>query len=86
MTTTYAPMTLQLFGQIGQAADAAVYKDYNGVNPTGQQAAFGALFDQKRISGVRMKVVIPPTDGNLYSFVHLTTGQQEFVSLSPSRC
>lgn len=83
-TPAWCPMTVNMFTQITGEVNSAYYKDANAPQFE-TQLQTEKLFDQKKITGVRMKVIIPPAAGSVYAERNLSTATVTAVNIQPSR-
>lgn len=83
-TPLWCPLTVNLLTQTTGTVDGAYYKDANAVQLDTREAT-EAIFDQKKITGVRMKMIIPQASGSTYTVRNGTTGTVGAVNIQPSR-
>lgn len=83
-TPNWCPLTVNLLTRTTESVDGRFYKDANAVQLATREAT-EAIFDQKKITGVRMKMIIPQAAGSTYTVRNVTTGTVGAVNIQPSR-
>lgn len=78
----WAGMTVNLVTPT-QGVDTVNYKDQLSVDPTGVAAATRAIFDQKKITGVRIKLILAQGAGG--TFVSTNVETPYAFNFQPSR-
>jgi len=80
LTPLWCPLTVNLLTQITDSVDASFYKDANAVQLATREAT-ESIFDQKKITGIRMKMIIPQAAGSTYTDRNITTGTVTAVNI-----
>ncbi len=79
-TRNWCPMTVNMFTQISGSVDSAYFKDANAPQ-FDTQLVQEKLFDQKKITGVRMKVIVPPAAGSVFTDRNVSTATITAVNI-----